>query len=82
MTDHTNSAPTPGAAGKPKLLDRVKRCIRDRHYSLRTEEAYVHWIRWYIRYHGIRHPAEMGADESKREIYPTTPWSAVGGRPA
>lgn len=65
MTDQTIAAPAPGTAAQPKLLDRVKRCIRDRHYSLRTEEAYVYWIRWYIRFHGIRHPAQMGAEEIK-----------------
>ena len=47
----------------PKLLEQVKRCIRDKHYSLRTEEAYVYWVRWFIRFHGLRHPAEMGAPE-------------------
>ncbi|HEV2609739.1 MAG TPA: phage integrase N-terminal SAM-like domain-containing protein [Noviherbaspirillum sp.] len=52
------------AAAKPsKLLDQVKRCILDKHYSLRTEEAYVYWIRWYIHYHGLRHPMDMGATE-------------------
>jgi len=50
---------------QPKLLSRVKNCIRDKHYSLRTEEAYVYWIRWYIRFHGLRHPLEMGAAEVK-----------------
>jgi integron integrase len=55
---------TPNATSKPpKLLDQVKRCIRDKHYSLRTEEAYVYWIRWYIRFHDLRHPANMGADD-------------------
>ncbi|MFZ6674829.1 phage integrase N-terminal SAM-like domain-containing protein [Undibacterium sp. Xuan67W] len=48
---------------KPKLLDQLKRCIRDKYYSLRTEEAYVYWARWFIRFHGLRHPAEMGAAE-------------------
>jgi hypothetical protein len=47
----------------PKLLDRLKRCIRDKHYSVRTERAYVYWARWYIRFHGLRHPMDMGADE-------------------
>jgi integron integrase len=47
----------------PRLLDRVRAAIRLRHYSLRTEEAYVGWIRRYIRFHGIRHPDEMGAVE-------------------
>src|SRR4051794_20323690 len=49
----------------PKLLAQIKRCIRDKHYSLRTEEAYVYWIRWYIRFHGLRHPMDMGALEVK-----------------
>jgi hypothetical protein len=35
----------------PKLLDRVPDAVRTRHYSRRTEEAYVHWIRRYILYH-------------------------------
>jgi integron integrase len=47
----------------PKLLDQLRRCIRDKHYSLRTEDAYVYWARWFIRFHGLRHPAEMGAAE-------------------
>ena len=37
--------------------------IRYLHFSLRTEEAYVYWIRFYIRWTGVRHPREMGADE-------------------
>jgi integron integrase len=47
----------------PKLLDRVREEIRARHYSRRTEEAYVHWIRRYIRFHGLRHPSELGSPE-------------------
>lgn len=58
-----DAALLPTAVKPPKLLDQVKRCIRDKHYSLRTEEAYVYWIRWYIRYHGVRHPMDMGAAE-------------------
>src|SRR5437867_6784833 len=45
----------------PKLLDRVRHAIRLRHYSDRTEEAYVHWIRRYIVFHKKTHPSEMGA---------------------
>jgi integron integrase len=48
---------------KPKLLDLVRNEIRRRHYSRRTEEAYVHWIKRYIFFHGVRHPAEMGKPE-------------------
>jgi hypothetical protein len=47
----------------PKLLDQLRRCIRDKRYSLRTEEANVYWTRWHIRFHGLRHPGEMGAAE-------------------
>lgn len=45
---------------KPKLLDQVRQLMRLRHYSLRTEEAYVGWIRRYILFHGKRHPSELG----------------------
>lgn len=48
---------------QPKLLDQLRHCIRNRHYSLSTERTYVYWARWYIRFHGLRHPKDMGADE-------------------
>jgi integron integrase len=48
---------------QPKLLDRVREAIRTRHYSPRTEQAYVHWIRRFIFFHKLRHPAEMGKPE-------------------
>jgi hypothetical protein len=50
-------------APRPRLLDRVRHAIRARHYSPRTEQAYVHWIRRYILFHGKRQPAEMAAAE-------------------
>lgn len=53
----------PGQHQPPKLLDRVRIAIRTRHYSLRTEEAYVGWIRRFIFFHNKRHPAEMGEPE-------------------
>jgi len=46
-----------------KLLDRMRRIIRVKHYSLRTEKAYLHWVRRFILFHGKRHPETMGADE-------------------
>ena len=46
-----------------RILDQVRERIRSLHYSRRTEDAYVHWCRAFIRFHGIRHPAEMGAEE-------------------
>lgn len=48
---------------KPKLLDQVRTAIRLRHYSLRTEDTYVHWIKRFILFHGKRHPREMGETE-------------------
>ena len=47
----------------PRLLDQVHEVIRIRHYSIRTEQAYVQWIRRFILFHGKRHPREMGASE-------------------
>jgi len=44
----------------PKLLDQVRERLRVKHYSLRTEDAYLHWIRRFILFHGKRHPREMG----------------------
>jgi hypothetical protein len=48
---------------KPKLLDRVRSDLRVKHYSIRTEKAYVDWIRRFILFHGKRHPSEMGEPE-------------------
>src|SRR3989442_4191463 len=53
----------PEGASRPRLLDRVRGALRARHYSRRTEDAYVAWIRRYIVFHGKRHPVEMGAVE-------------------
>ena len=47
----------------PKLLDRVRDEIRLRHYSIRTEESYVAWIRRFILFHNKKHPAAMGGDD-------------------
>ena len=51
---------------KPKLLDQVHQAIRTRHYSPRTEESYVHWIKRFIFFHNKRHPVEMGEAEIGR----------------
>lgn len=48
---------------QPKLLDQVRNHIRTLHYSIRTEQAYVDWIRRFILFHNKRHPAEMGKSE-------------------
>ena len=46
-----------------KVLDQLRERIRYLHYSIRTEEVYVYWVRLFIRFHDRRHPATLGADE-------------------
>lgn len=58
--------PTAGAPQAPKLLDQVLNTIRRKHYSIRTEETYINWIKKYIFFHQKRHPAEMGAREMEQ----------------
>jgi integron integrase len=50
-------------ADKPKLLDQVRDVIRRKHFSIRTEQTYVDWIKRYIFFHGKRHPSEMAEAE-------------------
>jgi integron integrase len=52
-----------GGENSPRLLDRVRSVIRLLHYSVKTEQSYVYWIRFYIRYHKLRHPKDMGPAE-------------------
>lgn len=56
---------TPPAAQpqQPKLLDRMRSALRVKHYSLATERTYIGWVRRFIHFHRLRHPAEMGAPE-------------------
>jgi integron integrase len=49
--------------GGVRLLDRVRAAVRVRHFSLRTEQAYLGWVRRFVLFHGRRHPGEMGAAE-------------------
>jgi len=51
------------ASPKPRLLDAVRDCLRLKHYSLRTERAYVDWIKRYIWFHDKRHPLDLGAQQ-------------------
>jgi len=53
---------TPG----PRLLDRLRLALRTRHYSRRTEEAYVGWVRRFVRFSAARHPANLGDAEVAR----------------
>lgn len=65
MTPHHHRRTTTDrpALQSVRLLDQLRERIRYLHYSLRTEEAYLFWSRAYIRFHGLRHPKEMGAVE-------------------
>ena len=73
-------------SGEPKLLDRVRTALRTRHYSIRTEQAYVQWIRRFILYNNKQHPAGMGSAEVnqfltylavKRNVAPSTQTQAL-----
>jgi integron integrase len=64
-----------------RLLDQIRERLRYMHYSLRTEQTYVYWVRWFIRFHALRHPREMGRAEveafltmlaNERKVAPST----------
>lgn len=56
------AAPSP-VLRATRLLDQVRERIRYKHYSLRTEQAYVQWVRIFVKWHGLRHPRDMGQEE-------------------
>src|SRR5438128_2383695 len=60
----------------PKLLVQVRRAIRVRHYSRRTEEAYVQWIRRFVRFNGLKNPVELQGKGRKDRVA----WLRVGVR--
>lgn len=71
-----------------KLLDRMRRILRAGHYSYRTEKAYLDWVRRFIRFHGRRHPRDMGKREVEaflthlavdRHVAPATQNQALNG---
>jgi len=68
----------PSQHQSPKLLEQVCEAIRTRHYSIRTEDTYLRWIKRFILFHGKRHPREMGG----REIQEFLSYLAVEGRVA
>lgn len=53
----------PNGTAAPRLLDVLRDKLRLKHYSLRTEQQYVNWVRRFLRFHHHRHPREMGAAE-------------------
>ena len=86
--DHRRHAPAPlvwppgfQAEHPPRLLDAVRAQVRYRHYSLRTEEVYVRWVRSFVRFHEMRHPLELAQPEieaflgwlaTERQVSPST----------
>ena len=66
------------ALQQPRLLDQLRGKIRVKHYSIRTEHAYMDWVRRFILFHGKRHPGEMGA----KEVEAFLTWLAVEGNVA
>ena len=71
----------PASAPSLRLLDQLREQLRYRHYSIRTEEAYVHWVRAFIRFHGLKHPRSLGRAEvesfltwlaAERQVSPST----------
>ena len=65
----TATAPLPPLRSV-KVLDQLRERIRYLHYSLPTEQAYVHWVRAFIRFHGVRHPATLGSRTKSRHFCP------------
>lgn len=64
VPDHPSVSATVQPSGRqPKLLDRLGDALRSRHYSRRTEQAYRHWVKRFIFFHNVRHPAEMAEPE-------------------
>jgi hypothetical protein len=64
-----------------RLLDQLRERIRYAHYSLRTEKTYLYWVRFFIRFHGLTHPKQMGAKDieaflsflaNERKVAPST----------
>lgn len=71
----------PANTPPPRLLDQLRGRLRYRHYSLSTEKLYVYWARFFIRFHGLRHPRGMGGPEieaflthlaNERQVSPST----------
>ena len=61
---HVNTAPGAAPApAPPRLLDSLRHAVRVRHYSIRTEDTYLDWVRRFILFHGKRHPRDLGGAE-------------------
>ena len=69
------------ASPAPRLLDLVRHQARLLHYSIRTEQAYVHWVRHFVQFHRLRHPSELSGPDveafltwlaAERQVSPST----------
>jgi integron integrase len=63
MAVEENDPQLSAAIPRPRLLQQVRDAIRRKHFSPRTEQSYVHWIKRFVFFNGKRHPAELGATE-------------------
>src|SRR5437763_12467869 len=63
MGNMSPNLPARAPQNKPKLLDQVRDVIRRKHFSIRSEQSYVDWIRRFILFHNKRHPREMAEAE-------------------
>lgn len=68
MTSHNTPGKVRALAPRPalqatRILGQLRERLRYLHYSLRTEESYVYWVRYFIQFHGLRHPRELGLRE-------------------
>lgn len=62
------AAGTSVARAAPRLFVAMRERIRYKHYSLRTEKAYLFWVRRFVMFHGLKHPRAMGAPEVERYL--------------
>lgn len=63
MSNQNNNVNRNNTQKQKKLIDCIKEKLRLKHYSIRTEKAYVGWIQRYFFFHNIRHPKDMGISE-------------------
>jgi len=57
-----------------RLLDQIRERIRYKHYSLHTEQAYVQWVRMFVKWHNLQHPRDMGQQEIEGFLAIMTEW--------
>ena len=78
MLRSTASPSLPPLQSVFRLLDQMRERVRYLHYSLRTEQAYVYWVRAFVRHVGMRHPRDMG--QAEVESFLTCPMQSCARR--